>query len=377
MRILIVGPAHPLRGGIAALNERLAYALLAEDHEVEILSFHLQYPSILFPGTSQFTDDPIPNKLRITPKLNSVNPINWFSVGLEYQKKNYDMVIFRYWLPFMGPCLGTIAHLLVQNKKTKVLAITDNIIPHEKRIGDTIFTKYFLSACQGIVAMSKSVLEDFKQFEPTKPNLYCPHPLYDTYGKVIPKNEARKFLNLEENVKYILFFGFIRAYKGLDILLEALADERLKAQNVQLIIAGEYYEDPEKYEQIIQNYDLENSIIRRMQFIPEAEVKYYFCATDLITQPYKTATQSGVSQIAYHFNKPMLVTDVGGLAELIPHRKVGYVVPPKNAQEISEAIFDFYAHERENEFIENVKLEKQNYSWERMTKTLFELAEQV
>lgn len=376
-RILIVGPAHPLRGGIAALNERLAQAFQEENHEVEILSFQLQYPEFLFPGTSQFTDDPAPQDLKITTKLNSINPINWILTGLKYQKKKYDIVLFRYWLPFMSPCLGTVARLIARNKHSKIIAITDNVIPHEKRIGDAMFTTYFLSVCQGIIAMSKSVLDDFKRFESNKPNLYCPHPLYDSYGKMISKSEARKYLGLKPDGKYILFFGFIRAYKGLDILLEALADERLKAQNTQLIIAGEYYENQEKYEEIITKYNLENWIIRRMQFVSTDEVKYYFCASDLITQPYKTATQSGVSQIAYHFNKPMLVTDVGGLAELIPHQKVGYVVPSENPQAISDAIHDFYQNEREAEFTENTRLEKQKYGWDSMTRIVFDLIQKI
>ncbi len=376
-KILIVGPAHPLRGGISALNERLAQAFLTENHEVEILSFRLQYPEILFPGTSQYTDDAAPESLKITTKLNSVNPINWILVGLEYQKQNFDIVLFRYWLPFMSPCLGTVARLIARNKRSKIIAIADNIIPHEKRLGDTIFTKYFLSVCQGIIAMSKSVLDDFKKFEPHKPNLYCPHPLYDTYGKMISKLEARKHLRLNPVGKYILFFGFIRTYKGLDILLEALADERLKHQNIHLIIAGEYYENHEKYETIIKKYQLENRIIRRMQFISAEEVKYYFGASDLITQPYKTATQSGVSQIAYHFEKPMLVTDVGGLAELIPHQKVGYVVPPENPKVIADAIADFYENERETEFVRNTSLEKQKYGWNNMTQTVFELIKKI
>ncbi|TAE00813.1 MAG: glycosyltransferase [Bacteroidetes bacterium] len=369
-KILLVGSAHPLRGGIASLNERLALAFQQQGHEVEILSFSLQYPSFLFPGSSQFTNDPAPKNLKISSLLNSINPLNWLWIGQKYRQKNFDLVIFRFWLPFMSPCLGTIARIL-KKKHTKVIAITDNVIPHEKRFGDKVFTKYFLSACEGFLAMSKSVLTDLRQFEPKKPQAYCPHPIYDNYGEKMDKTEARKKLKLDENGKYVLFFGFIRAYKGLDLLLEAFGNAIIDPE-VKLIIAGEYYENPEKYEALISKYQLENRIVRAMNFIANEDVSAYFCAADLIAQPYKTATQSGVSQIAYHFDKAMLVTDVGGLAELIPDQIVGYVVKP-DSQAIAKAIADFYEQKKEVFFVENVKIEKQKFAWERMTESLLGL----
>ncbi len=373
--ILIVGPAHPLRGGIATFNEQLAKSLQQAGHQVEILSFCLQYPDFLFPGTSQFTDEPAPSELKISPKLNSINLWNWVSIGNEYAKKPLDLVILRFWLPFMAPCLGTFSRVMRWRQKhtTKFLAITDNIIPHEKRFGDKLLTRYFLSSCDGFIAMAKSVLNDIALFEPNKPKIYTPHPIYDHYGTLISKEEAIKNLGLNPHFQYVLFFGLIRAYKGLDLLLEAFGDKELKKRKVKLLIAGEPYENMEKYEQIISKHQLENQIIKHTHFIPTEQVANYFCAADLIAQPYKTATQSGVSQIAYHFEKPMLVTDVGGLAEIVPHQKVGYVVKP-NSTEIAEALLDFFDNQRDTFFIEHIKAEKKRFSWETFIEKIFELA---
>lgn len=376
-KVVIIGPAYPLRGGLATYNERLARAFKEAGDVAEIVTFSLQYPNFLFPGQTQFSTDPAPQDLKIKALINSVNPLSWLKTGLYLKKQKPDLVIFRYWLPFMGPALGTIARLISGNKHTKILAITDNVIPHEKRPGDEIFTKYFLSACHGFITMSKSVLEDLKKFVPEKPAIYQPHPLYDNFGEGQLKTVAKTALKLDPETNYLLFFGFIRAYKGLDLLLEAFADERLaNLKNIKLIIAGEFYEDAAPYNALIEKFDLENRIVRATDFIPNSEVAAYFSAADLIVQPYKHATQSGVSQIAYHFDKPMLVTDVGGLAELIPDGKVGYVTQP-NAKAIADAIYDFYTSGKEAYFIEQVKFYKQQFSWNSMIAAIKEVAGKI
>lgn len=361
MKVLIVGPAHPLRGGLATYNERLATEFKAKGDEVEILTFSLQYPEFLFPGTSQYSDEPKPTKFPIYVELNSVNPFNWIIKGIKFRKKTYDLVIFRFWLPFMGPCLGTIARFL-KSRKTKIIAITDNIYPHEKRIGDKLFTSYFLGACDGFITMSKSVIDDLKDFEPKKPAIYLPHPLYDNFGELISKEIALKKLNLSPDYKYILFFGFIRHYKGLDIAIKTIANEKLSQLPIKLIIAGEYYEDSKPYDDLINELSIKDNLIVATHFIPNSEVATYFCASDLVLQPYRTATQSGVSQIAYHFNKPMIVTNVGGLAETIPDGKVGYVVSPE-ATYIADKVLDFFSNNRSEEMIKNIEIEKKKFSW--------------
>jgi D-inositol-3-phosphate glycosyltransferase len=374
MKVVIIGPAYPLRGGLATYNERLARAFKSAGDDVRIVTFSLQYPDFLFPGQTQFSTEAGPTDLTIEVSLNSVNPLSWVGVGRRLRQERPDLVVFRFWLPIMGPALGTVARLVRGNGHTRVVAITDNVIPHEKRPGDKPFTRYFLSACDGFVTMSRSVLADLLHLGfSKKPALYRPHPLYDNFGPAKPKEVALAALGLPAEVRYVLFFGFIRAYKGLDILLEAMADPRVAALPVKLLIAGEFYEDAAPYEALIQKYSLESRLVRATDFIPNERVADYFSAADLVIQPYKHATQSGVSQVAYHFGRPMLVTDVGGLAELIPAGVVGYVVPP-TAVAIADALVDFYANDREEAFAAGVRQERTKFSWEVMVSALKEVA---
>ncbi|WP_022825904.1 glycosyltransferase [Hymenobacter norwichensis] len=373
MRVVIIGPAYPLRGGLATYNERLARAFQEAGDEVKLVTFSLQYPGFLFPGQTQFSTEEGPADLNIDVSINSVNPWTWWRVGNRLRRENPDLVVFRFWLPFMGPALGSIARRISSNRHTRIVAITDNVIPHEKRPGDRPFTRYFLSACHGFVTMSRSVLADLRRLHFKQPAQYKPHPLYDNFGPLKAKAEALQALNLDPSYGYLLFFGFIRAYKGLDILLEAFADVRLAALPVKLIIAGEYYEDAAPYEALIAQHQLESRLVRATDFIPNERVVDYFCAADMVVQPYKNATQSGVSQIAYHFERPMLVTDVGGLAELIPDGEVGYVVKP-TARAIADALLDFYEHQREVEFTAGVWARKKEFSWSEMVKALKEVA---
>ena len=308
--------------------------------------------------------------------MSSVNPFNWIKIGRKIKKQKPDYLIFKFWLPFMGPCFGTIARIAKKNKHTKVISIIDNIIPHEKRIGDKVLSNYFVKLVDGFVAMSHSVLEDLNTFDSKKPKLYNPHPLFDNFGELISREDALKELNLSPENRYILFFGFVRDYKGLDLLLDAYADSRFREMNVKLIVAGEYYNNEEQYTDQIKRLKLEDEVILRNDFIPNEEVKNYFRAADIIAQPYKNATQSGVTQIGYHFEKPMLVTNVGGLAELIPHDKVGYVVKP-NSQAIADSLISFFKENKKEEFEANVKLEKEKFSWGKMVETINTLAEKI
>jgi D-inositol-3-phosphate glycosyltransferase len=370
--IIIVGPAYPLRGGLATYNLLLANKLQEQGHSVRIVTFSLQYPNIIFPGKTQYSTEPKPDSIEIEVSLNSVNPLNWLSLGKKLREEKPDLVIFRYWMPFMGPSLGTLGRIIRKNKHTKVVAIADNIIPHERRFFDTPFTKYFVNSCDGFVTMSESVLEDLKKFDVNKPAGYNPHPMYESFGRQLDKVEARKKLGLAEKGKYLLFFGFIRKYKGLDILLRAFADKRIQEAGIKLIIAGEYYDKPEEYQAIIKEHNLESAVVQVNDFIPDSEVSMYFSAADMVVQTYKTATQSGVTQIAYYYHNPMLVTDVGGLAELVPHNKVGYVTST-DTLEIADAILDFYENKREAEFVENIKTERLRFTWDSMIAKLFEV----
>jgi len=373
MRIVILGSAYPLRGGgIASFNERLATHFQELGHEVDIYSFTLQYPNFLFPGKSQYSDEPAPAGLNIQTKVNSINPLNWFKVGRELRRAKYDLLIVRFWMPFFGPCLGTIQRQVRKNKYTKIVCIADNIIPHEQRFGDKSLIRYFLKSVDACVTMSKSVLADLKTLSPQMPAVYTPHPLYDNYGLHLSKLDARKLLHIDQQDKVILFFGFIRQYKGLDMLLEALADARVRDLNIKLLLAGEFYGDPAPYLALIKKHHLEKSIYMHTDFIPNQEVGRYFSAADCVVLPYRSATQSGITQVAYHFDLPMIVSNVGGLPELVQDGSVGYVVEP-NVNSIAEGIVSFYRHDKEAQFRTNIIDEKKKYSWDTFGKELLKL----
>lgn len=366
-KVVLLGTAHPYRGGLASFNERLAKEFVKQGYDFTIFTFTLQYPNFLFPGKTQFSSSEKPD-IEIVRKINAVNPLNWFKVGMELRKMKPELIISKFWIPFIGPSLGTI-NKIAKRKETKIVSILDNVIPHEKRIGDKLLARYYISSVDSFIAMSDSVKKDLEVFT-SKKCLLNPHPLFDNFGEAIPKEKALDTLKLDKNFKYILFFGFIRDYKGLDLLLEAMKDKRLVDNKIKLIVAGEYYSNEAKYKALIKQFEIENQIELFTEFIPNEEVSLYFSAADLVVQPYKTATQSGITQIAYHFEKPMIVTDVGGLKEIVPENKVGFVVKPE-AKALAEAILKFY--QSDIDFEHFIKEEKKKYSWEQMLRKIEEL----
>ncbi len=370
MKVILLGPAHPYRGGIAAFNERLARQYQLEGHEVEIVTFTLQYPKLLFPGKTQFSEEPAPKDLKITRMLNSINPLSWISTGRYIRRQCPDLLVTAYWLPFMAPALGTVGRV-ARRKGTRRVAVLHNLVPHERRLGDRQLSAYFVGSCDAFATLSRSVLEEIDLFDPkrTKPRVYSPHPLYDHYGDTLSRSEALGLLGLRESQRYLLFFGFIRDYKGLDLLLQAMADERMDQLGIKLIVAGEFYGSPKPYNDLIARLDLGPRVVMHTEFIPDHEVNRYFCAADLVVQPYKEATQSGVSQIAYHFEKPMVVTRVGGLPEIVPHEKAGFVVDP-TPESIADAIVRYFSDDWPSRLTEGVRQEKCKYLWDNMTRAL-------
>lgn len=367
-KIIIIGPAHPLRGGLATFNERLAREYQNEGHQVILWTFSLQYPDFLFPGKTQYSSEPKPNDLDIRIEINAINPLTWLNVGRRIAQEKPDLVICRFWLPFMAPSLGTVLRVMRWFSKATIIGLIDNIVPHEKRFGDRPFAQYFTAACDAFVVMSKAVGEEMKTFT-DKECRFVPHPIYDNYGEKVERTEGVSKLQLNDNERYILFFGFIRRYKGLDLLLDAFAifkEKSPKSSNVKLLVAGEFYDDEQYYRQKIQDLGITEGVLIYADFIADDAVKYYFAAADLIVQPYRTATQSGISQIAYHFEKPMIVTNVGGLAEIVPHNIAGYVVE-STPQYIADALIDFYENNRLSTFDEGVKAQKVRFSWKSMT----------
>ena len=371
--IIIVGSAYPLRGGgISTFNERLARAYQDLGDDVSIFTFSLQYPAIFFPGTTQYSSEAPPEGLDIKIRINSINPITWWKTGREIRALKPDLVVIRFWIPFMAPCLGTIARI-IRKAGIRVVAIVDNIIPHEKKLLDRKLAQYFVNSIDYFIAMSQSVMDDLEGFDDQKPRKLTVHPLYDNFGDPVSRKEALKRLNLEPEYQYILFFGFIREYKGLDLLLKAFADSRFSAMPIKLLVAGEFYMDAAPYQKLIEEGNIADRVILKTQFIPNDEVVNYFCAASLVVQPYKDATQSGITQIAYHFNKPMITTKVGGLSETITDGRVGFVVDPDSRQ-IADAMYRYFQENLEMVFTANVKEEKKRFSWKTMTDAIDEVA---
>lgn len=378
MHILILGTAHPYRGGLAAYNERLASQFVSEGDQLEILTFTLQYPGLLFPGKTQYTDNPAPENIKISRKINSINPFNWIKTGYRIRKSRPDIILIKYWNPFMSPCFGTIARIAKRKSKgkTKIICIFDNVIPHEKSIIDRLLTKYFTGCIDGAVVMSRSVGEDLKMFRSGIPVKLNPHPLFDNYGPALPRKEALEKLDLQEECEYLLFFGFIRAYKGLDLLIDAFSNIKLRSRKLKLLVAGEFYESDAPYKEQVRRSGLGEDVIFYDRFIGEDEVSLFFSAADLVVQPYRSATQSGVTQIAYHFEKPMLVTDVGGLSEIVPDGKCGYVVNP-DSESVAGAIEDFFVNNRKDLFVRGVKEEKAKFTWEKLTASIRKIYDEI
>lgn len=375
LKICIVGTAYPYKGGIAMFNERLARELISQGHEVEIITFTLQYPKFFFPGKSQFSNDPKPEDLTISRKLNSINPLSWLTTARMIKKGKFDLIISKYWIPAMGPSLGSIMRLS-RSKSTKGISIIDNIIPHEKRIGDSTLSNYFVQSVDGFVVMSKKVGQQMEQFVKQQPISYIPHPIYDTYGHIVPREVALSHLGLDPQYNYVLFFGYIRDYKGLDILLDSIAEGLKTNSKLRLIVAGEYYSDSEKYLSQIERLGIADQVILHTNFISNEEVRYFFCASDLVAQSYKSATQSGISQMAIYFEKPIVSTNVGGLPETVIHNKTGYLTNV-DASEVAQAILKYFKEKPIVQFRIEIQKLKEQYSWKHFGSELVSLYEKI
>lgn len=377
--VVIIGPAHPLRGGLATFDERLATEFNRQGYKAIIYTFSLQYPGFLFPGTTQYSDEPAPKDLDIRVRINSVNPFNWISVGNELKKLKPAIVVVRYWLPFMGPCLGTILRKVRKNRFTKIITIADNVLPHEKRFGDKPFTQYFIKPVDAFITMSEKVRADLELFNVKKPVATVTHPLYDNFGEKLSIEEARNHLGLPLNDTIMIFFGFIRKYKGLDVLFDAMKilknDDHPAIKKLKLLVAGEFYEKEQPYlDQVAQN-DIADRVILRTSFIADSEVKYYLSSADLLVQPYRNATQSGVTPLAYHFLVPMVITRVGGLPAMVPEGVAGLIAEP-TAESIAEKIKELVLKNPAT-FVPAMQEERKKYSWEKLTATIVNLANDI
>ncbi|HQY19325.1 MAG TPA: glycosyltransferase [Ignavibacteria bacterium] len=379
MKIIIVGTAFPLRGAMAQLNAILAN-YLSKDHDVEIFSFKRQYPELLFPGKTQMdtSDNDILNKdIPNTNIIDSINPLNWQKTAKMIAAKEPNLIILRFWIPFFAPAFYRICSYVKKKTGAKILFICDNVIPHEKRPGDNFLIKLIFKVGDYFIIHSKSVEEDLKKFIKGKPYKYTPHPIYNIFGDPISKEEAVKNINKDFNIdligkKVILFFGYIRKYKGLKYLIDAMP-EILKSIDVTLLIVGEFYEDEKITHDHINSLGLEKNIHVVSDYIPNEKVRYFFCSSDVVVLPYIDATQSGITQIAYYYDKPVIATDVGGLSEAVHDGETGFLIKPKDPKSVAKAVIKFYKEDLENKFSENAKDEKKKYEWGRMTEAIEEL----
>jgi len=377
MKITILGPAHPYRGGLAAIMETMARTFRSHGNEVDIKTFTRQYPALLFPGKSQTVATPPPADLRICRCVDTMNPLNWWRVGRRIRRERPDFVLMKYWTPFMAPCFGTIARIARRNGHTKVLCQIDNVAPHEHHWVDRPFNRYFLRAVDGFIYMSEQVHSELAAYT-SAPALFSPHPLFENFGERVARSEACVRLGVDPAVRYALFFGLVRDYKGLDLLLDAwaLLKRSGRTRGRRLIVAGEFYTAKEPYLKQIAGSGLSDEVILHDRFIPDDEVRYYFSAADFVVQPYKTATQSGVTQIAYQFCTPMVVTRVGGLPEIVPDGRVGYVCEP-TAEGVADAVERIWSGDVPERFRENCVAERRRFSWEQMCCRIAELYDAV
>ncbi|RMD94964.1 MAG: glycosyltransferase [Calditrichaeota bacterium] len=372
MKITLISTAYPLRGGIAQYTGIL-YRELQKKHEVNVITFKRQYPKFLFPGkTQQESSKNASIKIESEAIIDSINPMTWLRVFLKIKKNKPDLIIFKYWMPFFAPCFGTITWLTKRFTTTKILYICDNVMPHERRPGDRLLTRFALGKADFFIVQSNVVKNDLLELLPNANYKKVAHPVYDIFGKLIEKNKARKELGIV-TPRVILFFGFIRAYKGLDLLLEAMP-EILKNLELKLLVVGEFYEDEQKYRQLIDKLGIADQVIIHSDFVPNENVYLYFSAADVVVLPYKSATQSGIVPLAYHFNKPCIVTDVGGLSEVVLDNKTGFVVEPNDPVALAQAVIRFYREGKEARFMENINKEKKKYSWENLVEAIEELA---
>ena len=374
MKITILSTAYPLRGGIAHFNG-LLYKELNKNHEVNVITFKRQYPSILFPGKSQLEENNSVEKIPTEELVDSINPFNWIKIGLKIKKDCPDLLIYKYWMPFFGPCFGTITRFAKKNKKTKVITICDNVIPHERKPLDISFTKYFFNKVDFFVLLSEKVKNDLLKLYPKAKNKVLPHPIYSNFGVPVSKEEAKSFLKITDE-KIILFFGFIRDYKGLDVLLEAMSILKEKL-NIKLLVAGEFYSNKEKYLNQIEKLNIKENLLMFTDFIPTSEVKYYFSASDCVILPYRNATQSGIVQIAMNFRKPVIAANVGGLDEVIREDETGFIIEKEKPEQLADAILRFYTGNKEKLFLPNIEKEIKKYSWEKFVEGIFELIAKV
>lgn len=371
MRICLIGPMHPLRGGIAHYNAQLALELLRR-HEIVMISFSRQYPTLLFPGRTQFDDGPPPQGLIAEPLLDSINPVSWVRAGRRIAEIAPDLVIVHWWHPFFGPCLGTAMRVAGWRSCARVIFICHNVVPHEPFPAANRLTRFALAAGHGWLVQSETDRRDLESFNLRGRIFRLPHPSGKGFGGPIEKAEAKNRLDLTGNT--LLFFGLIRPYKGLPWLLEAMP-LILQKVDCTLLVVGEFYEGKDRCLNLIQARGLASKVRVIDRFVSDDEVSLYFSAADLVVLPYESATQSGIVPIAYAFERPVVTTAVGGLPEAVQDGETGLLVEPRNPTALASAIVRFFNEKLEPAFSRNIST-RTPFSWTDLARTLESAAEE-
>jgi D-inositol-3-phosphate glycosyltransferase len=364
-KITLLGPVYPYRGGIAQFLEIIYRGLAQRGHDVDAVTFSRQYPELLFPGKTQYETEAVAPPFAAPRLLDTVNPLTWMRTARHIARSGPDAVLYKYWMPFFAPAFGTVARRL-RWRGIRSIAIVDNALPHERRPGDLALSRYFLSACHGLVVMSDAVQQDLERLGVAVPVRRVEHPLYEQFGAPMPQEEARRWLGIPAEAPVLLFFGFIRRYKGLQVLLEALPQVLARLPGARLVVAGEFYDDEAPYRDLIRRHALTDRVLLHTDYIPNDAVARYFSAADVVVQPYLSATQSGVAKVAFQFDQPLIVTDVGGLPEVVPDGEAGLVVPPGDPAALADAVVRFFAEGLRPRLVAGVRREKQHYSWDRL-----------
>lgn len=373
MKIAYLSTFYPFRGGIAQFNASL-YRVLEKNHSIKAYTFTRQYPESLFPGSSQYaSSSDKTDKIPSIKLLDSVNPISYYRTAVKITQFNPDLLITKFWMPFFAPSLGTVSKNL-KKKNTINISILDNVIPHEKRVGDINLTKYFLNQQDGFIVMSDTVKNDLIKLKPNAVYQEHPHPIYDHFSNSTNKSDARNKLGIPPEKKVLLFFGFIRDYKGLDILLKAM---KVLPIEYHLIIAGEVYGNFQKYEDLISRLDISSKISKFVRYINDDEVPSFFSAADVCVLPYKSATQSGIVGISYQYNLPVIATNVGSLKEMIEPYKTGLIVDDPDYMKISDAVIKYFKDGMNLNYPANIENYKNKYNWENLANTIINLHSQL
>jgi glycosyltransferase involved in cell wall biosynthesis len=358
VKIAVLSCFYPYRGGIAQFNANI-FNELSKSHRVKAYNFSRQYPDFLFPGKTQFVeegDEAV--RIESLSLLDTVNPISWIKTASEIRKWNPDLLLMRYWMSWFAPSQGYVGRHI--GKNTKVISVLDNVIPHEERFFDKPFTKYYLNSNDGYIVLSEAVRDQLLTFKPDAKYICTPHPVYSHFGKRLEREEAHKSTGTDPVKKTLLFFGLIREYKGLDILIDAMS---YLDDSYQLVIAGEPYGSFDRYEEMIDKSPLKGNIHLFTRYIADKEVPVFFSLADVCVLPYRSATQSGISAISSHFELPLITTNVGGLKEAIEKPGTGVVVEEITPEAIASAIKRYFEEGLKERLAANIAIENEKLSW--------------